>query len=217
MNIVFLGAPGSGKGTQASRLTKALGILSISTGEVLRKEILSGSQVGKLAKSYVDSGSFVPDEIMIKIVADLVSDQQYKSGFILDGFPRNIDQAMRLDENLFRLKKEINIALNFELSDDILIKRISGRFSCADCGLVYNDYFTQPLREGICDQCCGHNFNKRSDDDEAVVKKRLSLYRQTTKDLVEYYKVKDLLITIDATKDANAVFQDVAQSCRISG
>ena len=138
MNIIFLGAPGSGKGTQASMLAKELNIPAISTGEVLRKEVGQQSEIGRVAKSYMNSGQLVPDEVVVGIIKNRIIEEDCQKGFILDGFPRNMNQAIVLDEILFSLNKKIEIVFNFEVGEDFLIKRISGRFSCKGCSTVYN-------------------------------------------------------------------------------
>jgi adenylate kinase len=200
MNIIFLGAPGSGKGTQASMLASELNIPAISTGEVLRKEVEQQSEIGKHAKSYMNSGQLVPDEVVVGIIKNRIIEADCKEGFILDGFPRNINQAIVLEEMLFSLNKKIEIVFNFDVGEDALIKRISGRFSCKGCGTVYNRYFKIPTKEGICDNCGSNHFESRNDDNEATVKNRLEVYHKSTFELIGYYEKKNLLLSIDAVK-----------------
>lgn len=211
MNIIFLGAPGSGKGTQAAMLAKELAIPAISTGEVLRKEVERQSQIGKLAKSFMNSGQLVPDEVVVGIIKGRIAELDCQKGFILDGFPRNINQAIVLDEMLSSLNKKIEMVFNFEVGEEILIKRISGRFSCKGCGAVYNRYFKLPVKEGVCDNCGSDDFESRSDDNEATVKNRLKVYHESTFELIGYYEKKNLLLSVDAVKSAPLVFGELKE------
>lgn len=206
INIIFLGPPGSGKGTQASRLASELKIPAISTGDLLRKEVEKGSEIGNLAKSYMNSGGLVPDEVVVGIIKNHITSDECKNGFILDGFPRNMGQAVTLDNMFESLGKKIDIVFNFEVGDDILIKRISGRFSCRKCGAVYNRYFKQPKIDGVCDDCGSEQFENRADDNENTVKNRLKVYQDSTSELIGYYRKKNLLCSIDAVKSVPLVF-----------
>lgn len=212
MNLIFLGAPGSGKGTQAKMLQKHIGINAISTGEALRKEVLDQSEIGKLAKSFMDSGKLVPDEVVIGIIKNTIIASQSSKGFILDGFPRNISQAVELDKMMESLAKKIDIVFNFQVEDEVLIKRISGRFSCKRCGSVYNRYFKPTKKEGFCDDCQSNEFESRVDDNFETVKHRLEVYYQSSFPLIEFYKKKKLLIEIDALKMAPLIFEDLLSS-----
>ena len=209
MNIIFLGAPGSGKGTQATLLSQELKIPAISTGEALRKEVEIASEVGKLAKSYMDSGKLVPDEVVVDIIKNRISEKDCQKGFILDGFPRNVNQAIVLDEMMNLLDKKIEIVFNFSVNEEILIKRISGRFACKNCGTVYNRYFKLPLKTDICDKCGSNHFESRADDNEATVKNRLKVYHESTFALIEFYQKKHLLIALDAVKSAPLIFEEL--------
>ena len=209
MNIVFLGAPGSGKGTQASLLSKRLNVESISTGDLLRKEVESKSEVGKMAKIQMDAGALVSDEIVIKIIENKITSKSCRSGFILDGFPRNTNQALKLDEMLEECKKKINKVINFDVEEDILIKRIAGRYTCKKCGSVYNYHFKPTLKDGICDNCGSDRFENRSDDNEKTVKNRLKVYRESSFPLIEYYKKKHLLVSINSSKIPTLVFDEI--------
>lgn len=206
INVIFLGPPGSGKGTQATMLAAELKIPTISTGEVLRKEVELQSEIGKLAKSYMNSGSLVPDEVVVSIIKNRITQGDCQSGFILDGFPRNMNQAIALDLMLESLSKKISVVFNFEIGEDVLIKRIAGRFSCKKCGAVYNRYFKQPKTEGVCDNCESDQFESRADDNESTVKNRLKVYHDSTAELIGYYKKKNLLCSIDAIKSVPLVF-----------
>lgn len=200
VNVIFLGPPGSGKGTQAVMLSKELNIPTISTGEALRKEVELGSEIGKLAKSYMNSGGLVPDEVVVNIIKNRIVKPDCEKGFIVDGFPRNIKQAKVFDEMLTSLGKKIEIVCNFEVADDVIIKRIAGRFSCKKCGAVYNHYFKLPTKENVCDNCGSDQFESRSDDNESVVINRLKVYHESTAELIGYYEKKNLLYSIDAVK-----------------
>lgn len=212
MNIIFLGAPGSGKGTQAVMLAKELNIPAISTGEALRKEVELQSEIGKLAKSYMDSGKLVPDEVVIGIIKNRITKTDCEKGFILDGFPRNIAQAISLEEMMNSLNKKIEKVFNFEVSEEILVQRIAGRFSCKKCGTVYNRYFKLPHKEGVCDNCVSTQFESRSDDNEVTVKNRLKVYHESTFALIEFYQKKNLLVPIQAVKSAPLVFEALVAS-----
>lgn len=209
MNIIFLGAPGSGKGTQAAILAKELKIPAISTGEVLRKEVQQQSEIGILAKSYMNSGKLVPDEVVVNIIKNRIVEADCQKGFILDGFPRNMNQAIVLDKMTSSLNKNIEIVFNFEVEEEVLVKRISGRFSCKKCASVYNRYFKLPAKEGVCDNCESNQFESRSDDNEATVKSRLEVYHESTFELIAYYEKKNLLLSVDAVKSPPLVFEDL--------
>lgn len=208
-NIVLLGAPGSGKGTQGAMLAKALGIPSISTGDALRAEVAAQSEVGKLAKSYMDSGKLVPDQVVLDIVKNRVNKEDCQNGFILDGFPRNVNQAKMLDETLATINKKIALALDFQVSDEVVIKRISGRFFCKKCGAIYNHHYKQPAKPGVCDECGSSEFDSRSDDKEETVKNRLKVYHESTAGLVEYYQRKNLIYSLDAVKNSALLFEEL--------
>ncbi len=211
MNIIFLGAPGSGKGTQAAMLAKKLEIMPISTGEILRKEVVLQSDVGKSAQSYMNSGKLVPDEVVISIIKKQLTGSDCHNGFILDGFPRNVDQAKELDKMLSLIGKRIDTVFYFEVSEEILVKRIAGRFFCKSCGAVYNNYFKLPKVKNICDECQSDNFESRADDNEVTVSNRLKIYREVTVPLIEYYKKNNLLLSVDAIKSAALVFEELAE------
>lgn len=213
-NIIFLGAPGSGKGTQAAMLAVHLGIPAISTGEALRKEVELQSEIGQKAKSYMDSGRLVPDEVVIGIIKNRITKADCSKGFILDGFPRNTNQAIVLDSMLSSLNKKIDCVFNFDVSEDVLIKRISGRFSCKKCGTVYNRYFKQTQVEGVCDSCGGTELESRSDDNEMTVKNRLKVYHESTFELIEFYQKNNLLVSVSAVESAPLVFEVLKTSLK---
>ncbi len=209
INLVLLGAPGSGKGTQAAMIAKALKIPAISTGDALRKEVEAQSEIGKLAKSYMESGKLVPDQVVLDIVKGRVSQSDCQNGFILDGFPRNLAQAKMLDETLKPIQKQISLVLDFQVDDEIVIKRISGRFFCKKCGAIYNHHFKQTKKSGICDDCGSSDFDSRSDDKEETVRNRLKVYHDSTLGLVEYYQRNNLIYSLDAVKNSALLFEEI--------
>jgi len=213
-NIIFLGAPGSGKGTQAAMLSTKLKVPAISTGETLRREVEQQSEIGKLAKSYMESGKLVPDKIIIDIVKIRLLNSDCDNGFILDGFPRTTFQAEELEKILDSLGKKIDHVFNFEVGEDVLVKRISGRISCKKCGAVYNRYFKQPKVDGVCDSCGGTEFESRSDDNEVTVKNRLKVYHESTFALIEFYQKNNLLVSISAIESAPLVFEALVTSLK---
>lgn len=207
MNIILLGAPGSGKGTQAEFIEKHLSIKSISTGNIIRAELKSGTQLGNLAKSYIDKGLLLPDEVVIDIVKETVKKEEYKNGFILDGFPRTIPQAEALDNLGVKIDKVIDI----EVDDESIIKRISGRRVCVACGASYHLENKKPKEDNICDKC--HNtLIQRKDDEIETVKDRLKIYHEQTEPLIEYYKGKGKLIEIDGNNTVEKTTQLVLKS-----
>ncbi|RJS83559.1 adenylate kinase [Candidatus Bathyarchaeota archaeon] len=187
MRIVMLGPPGAGKGTYASRLTEILGIPHISTGDMVREEIKKQTPLGKRIKEYSDRGILVPDEIIIKLLAERLKKQDCKDGFILDGFPRTINQA----EALEKIAK-IDLVINLEVPDEIIITRLSNRLICGKCGAIYNLLTLKPKKEGICDKCGGKLY-QRKDDRPEVIRERLKVYRKQTEPLIEYYTKRGLL------------------------
>lgn len=209
MRIVFLGAPGSGKGTQASLLSKAMNIPAISTGDALRREVEQKSQVGLEVRDYIEAGKLVPDEIVNKIALNRISEPDCDKGFILDGFPRNVYQARLLSERV-----NLDMAIYFDVDDELLIKRISGRFSCEKCGKLYNKFFVKTLIEGVCDYCGSTNFKSRSDDNEKTVKERLRIYHESTAPLIDNYKKNNLLVSISSVESAPLVFEALMEAIK---
>jgi adenylate kinase len=204
MNIVLLGAPGAGKGTQAVLLTKKYSIPHISTGEILRARIKDGSAVGEKAKTYVESGQLVPDDIVIEMVKDRLVEPDCANGFILDGFPRNALQARALDECLHVLGKKIETVLNFDASESVILERLSGRRVCAVCNATFHVTNMPPKKEGICD-ACGSELIQRKDDSPETIKNRLQVYQETAEPLLDYYKKQGLLVTLPADKEATEI------------
>ena len=204
MNIVMLGAPGSGKGTTAKILAKELNIPHISTGDMFREQIKNETELGKLANSYISKGQLVPDSVTIDIVKDRLMCEDAKNGVILDGFPRTLEQAKALDEMLKEMGREVNIVPEIIIPDDVIIARILNRATCSnkECGAIYNTKFKPSKVEGICD-VCGAKLVIRTDDNEETIKNRLEVYRTNSEELIKYYKDRNVLVKIspdDPTK-----------------
>lgn len=200
MNIILLGAPGAGKGTQAEIIRKKLGIPTISTGDMIREALKSGTDMGKKAKSYMDKGQLVPDEVVIGIVKDRLSQDDCKNGFILDGFPRTIAQAEALDN----MEVNIDRVIDIEVNEELIYERMSGRRVCKDCGATYHIKNIKPKVEGICDKCSG-TLIQRNDDRPETVKERLKVYHEQTKPLKNYYESKNKLVVIDGTQSMDEI------------
>ncbi len=210
MRIVLLGAPGSGKGTQAKLLIEKYKIPQISTGDLLRAEVAAGSELGKRAKAAMDAGSLVTDDVVLGMIQNRLAKPDAKSGFILDGFPRNIPQAQALDAMLARLGQPLQLALLVDVDKDVLMRRITGRRTCskAECGAIYNIYFSPPKVQNKCDKC-GASLSHRSDDNEATVGKRLEVYESQTSPLVAYYKAQGKLRTVKGEGPMPVIFKNM--------
>lgn len=202
-NLVFLGPPGCGKGTQAELLANNYGYVKVSTGDLLRSVAKQENELAKKIAHILSQGGLVSDEIVNKLIEQFYSDNLDVSGVILDGYPRSIKQAESLDVALRGYKSEVDIVFYFDLHEDILIKRITGRYTCNKCGMIYNKFFSNTLVDGKCDKCHSDDFNKRSDDSKEIIKKRLKVYKDSTVPLLEYYKEK--LIKIDAEKSVDLI------------
>ena len=205
MRLILLGAPGAGKGTQAKKLSEKYGIPKISTGDILREARQKGTALGLKAKSYMDSGQLVPDDVVIGIVEEKLKDKDCVKGWILDGFPRTLQQAQALDRILTGIRTSIGHVLNFEIAEEKIIKRISGRRSCESCQSAYHIYFNLPKKDGVCDSC-GGRLIQRNDDKEETVRERLKVYQEKTQPLVNYYSERSLLKKIEADDDIENVF-----------
>lgn len=203
MQLIFLGPPGAGKGTQAEVLSKDLGILHISTGDMLRAAVKANSPVGLRAKAFMDKGELVPDEVVIELVLERISKEDAKKGFILDGFPRTKVQATKLDAALSKIKP-IDLVIYFETSEATVISRLSGRRLCKNCGANYHAINIPPKKENICDKCSSELY-QRTDDLPETVKNRLVVYNRQTKDLIDYYKEKKNLRTVSGDLDVSKV------------
>ncbi len=208
MNIIMLGPPGAGKGTQAQMLAEKYGIPQISTGDILRAAVAEGTELGKKAKEYMDKGQLVPDEVVIGIVKERLSKPDCEKGFILDGFPRTVAQAEALDGILKEMGKKIDYVINIVVPDEEILKRLTGRRTCKVCGAMYHIIYNPPKVEGKCDKC-GGDLYQRDDDKEETIKNRLSVYHSQTAPLIDYYRKKGVLIDIDGAKDIKTIFQDI--------
>ncbi len=208
MRIVLLGAPGAGKGTQAKKLIEKYGIPQISTGDILRKAVADGTPLGKEAKSYMDKGELVPDSVVIGLVKERLQQDDCKKGFILDGFPRNTSQAETLDKVLDEMGMPLDVALSVDVDMDILMKRLTGRRTCKQCGQMYNVYFSPPKQEGVCDKCGGELY-QRDDDKEETIRKRLEVYEAQTAPLIDYYEKKGILKRVNGVGDIDEIFSNI--------
>ncbi len=203
LKLILLGAPGAGKGTQSKYITEKYGIPQISTGDILRAAVRDGTEVGKMAKSYMDEGKLVPDEVIIKIMAERLKEPDCAKGYILDGFPRTLNQAEQLEKIA-----QVDVVINLTVPTEELLKRLTGRRSCPKCGAVYHIIFNKPPKEGKCK--CGADLYQRDDDKEETVRKRLETYKNQTEPLIEYYSTKGLLKEVDGVdKKPVEVFQIV--------
>ena len=208
MNIILMGLPGAGKGTQASEIVKKFPIPHISTGDMFRKAIKDETDLGKEAKSYMDRGELVPDEVTVGIVKERISEDDAKKGFLLDGFPRTIDQAESLSQIMSELDREIDAVINIEVPEEELMNRLTGRRICEKCGTTYHLVFNPPKVEGICD-IDGGKLYQREDDNPETVSNRLSVNVKQSKPILEYYNNKGVLKNIDGSKDIDEVTKDV--------
>jgi adenylate kinase len=208
MKLVFLGAPGAGKGTQAKKLVDQFGIPQISTGDLLRAAVAAGTALGKEAKSYMGKGELVPDRVVLGMVEERLKQDDCKKGYILDGFPRNTSQAEALDKMLSSLKMQLDAAVSVDVPFDDLMKRLTGRRTCKSCGQMYNVYFNAPKKEGVCDKCGGELF-QRDDDKEETIKKRLDVYNAQTAPLFDYYKSKGILKSVSGTGSIDDIYSKI--------
>lgn len=205
MKIIMLGAPGAGKGTQAKMIAEKYGVPHISTGDIFRANIKNGTQLGMEAKQYMDKGLLVPDELTVKILLDRVAQDDCGNGYVLDGFPRTIPQAQVLDKALTELGDKIDYAINVDVPDENIVRRMGGRRACLSCGATYHIEHVPPKAEGICDTC-GQELVLRDDDKPETVQNRLNVYHEQTQPLIDFYKDKGVLRTVDGTVDMKDVF-----------
>ncbi|KSU57445.1 adenylate kinase [[Bacillus] enclensis] len=208
MNIVLMGLPGAGKGTQAEKIVEKYGIPHISTGDMFRAAIKDGTELGLKAKSFMDNGDLVPDEVTIGIVRERLSKEDCEKGFLLDGFPRTVAQAEALENILADLGKKMNYVINIDVDKDILMERLTGRRICKECGATYHLVFNPPKEEGVCDRCGGELY-QRADDNEETVQNRLDVNIKQTQPLLAYYEDKGYLKNIDGQQDIDKVFADI--------
>lgn len=205
MKIIMLGAPGAGKGTQAKMIADKYGVPHISTGDIFRANIKNGTELGMEAKKYMDQGLLVPDELTVRILLDRVAQDDCKNGYVLDGFPRTIPQAEVLDSELTKLGDHIDYAINVDVPDENIVKRMSGRRACLTCGATYHIEHVPPKKEGICD-VCRSELVLRDDDKPETVKNRLNVYHEQTQPLIDFYTEKGVLKTVDGTVPMEEVF-----------
>ena len=210
MNLVLMGLPGAGKGTQAEKIVNKYGIPHISTGDMFRAAMKEETELGLKAKSYMDKGELVPDEVTIGIVRERLSKQDCESGFLLDGFPRTVPQAEALEEILSDLNKKIDYVINIDVDQDILMERLTGRRICKNCGATYHLVFNPPAKENVCDRCGGELY-QRADDNAETVQTRLEVNIKQSQPLLNFYESKGYLRNIDGQQDINKVFADVDQ------
>ncbi|MCU0839166.1 MAG: adenylate kinase [Rhodospirillales bacterium] len=205
MNLVLLGPPGCGKGTQATRLKERFGIVHLSTGDMLRAEVAAGTEVGRVVDGLMRAGALVPDELIIGIAASHFDDAEVRRGFLLDGFPRTVPQAEALDSILGDRGITLDHVISIDVEDEAMVERITGRFTCGKCGEGYHDTFKLPKVAGVCDVCGSTEFVRRKDDTAETVRRRLTAYRNQTQPLFDYYDAKGLLRHVDGMKDIDAV------------
>jgi adenylate kinase len=208
MRIVLLGAPGAGKGTQAKKLVEKYGIPQVSTGDLLRAAVAAGTPLGKEAKAVMDKGELVPDSIVLGMMEERMKQEDMKKGYILDGFPRNTKQAEALDAMLAKLNMPLTAALSVDVPFEDLMKRLTGRRTCKSCGQMYNVYFSPSKVEGTCDKC-GAALFQRDDDKEETIKKRLEVYNASTAPLIDYYKGKGILKSVQGSGNIDGIFGEV--------
>ncbi len=204
MNIILFGAPGSGKGTQAKEIVEAFGYKQLSTGDLVRAEIASGSTTGRLIKDSVDKGSFPSDDVIISLLDGAY--EASKEGYIFDGFPRTLNQAQVLERMLAQKSQKVDLIIRLEVADGVIKKRILGRYSCKGCGEIYNKYFKPTQKENVCDVCQGHNFDIRSDDTAEAIELRLDTYRAMTDPLLAHFEGSTKILNINGDRDPKKIF-----------
>ena len=210
MKIIMLGAPGAGKGTQAKKIAAKYDIPHISTGDIFRANIKNGTELGKKAKTYMDQGLLVPDELVVDLVVDRVNQEDCSNGYVLDGFPRTVDQAKALDEILTSLDSKIDYVINIDVDLDILKERLTGRRICRSCGATYHMIFNPPKNADVCDKCGGELY-QRKDDNEETVGNRLNVYVSQTKPLLDYYSLAGNLVNINGQQSIDLVFEEIRE------
>jgi adenylate kinase len=209
MNIILLGAPGAGKGTQAKRLEERYRMVQLSTGDMLRAAVASGSELGRQAKEIMDAGELVPDDLVIRMISERIGEPDCAEGFLLDGFPRTTAQAEALDAMLAEKGLKLDAVVQIRVDEEALVERITGRFTCAACGAGYHDKFQRPEIEGVCDNCGGTDFVRRDDDNEETVRKRMDAYRAQTAPILPHYEAQGVLLGVDGMADIDEVTEQL--------
>jgi adenylate kinase len=209
MNIILLGPPGSGKGTQARRIEQTYGSIQLSTGDMLRATTASDTELGRRIKAIMDSGQLVPDDIIVEMIDQRITQPDCSGGFILDGFPRNVPQAVALDAMLAEHCLKLDHVILLDVDEAALVDRLSGRFTCAQCGASYHDRYNRPSRDGICDICGSTEFTRRADDRPEAVKARFGVYRDQTTAILPYYRDRGILRRVDGMADIEAVTREI--------
>ena len=208
MKVIMLGAPGAGKGTQAKMIADEYKIPHISTGDIFRANIKNGTELGKKAKTYMDKGELVPDELVVDLIMSRFAEDDCKNGYVLDGFPRTIPQAEALDAALAKNDDHVDVAIDIEVPDENIIRRMGGRRACTNCGATYHVVYNPPKVEGVCD-VCGQKLILRDDDKPETVKNRLNVYHTQTQPLIDYYKKDGVLVRVDGTQEIDTIFSQI--------
>ncbi len=209
MNIILLGPPGAGKGTQAQRIVRKHGLIQLSTGDMRRAVVAAGSDLGKEAKRVMDAGQLMPDELMVRMISERIDQPDCRGGFILDGFPRTIPQAEALDRMLAEKGLRLDSVIEMKVDEEALVQRITGRYTCVKCGAGYHDSFQRPKVDGVCDHCGGSEITRRADDNEETVRTRLEAYRAQTEPILPYYREKGILRSVDGMASIDDVADEI--------
>jgi adenylate kinase len=216
MNIILLGPPGAGKGTQAKRIEERHGLVQLATGDMLRAAVASGTEIGRKAKPIMDAGKLCPDEILIAMIAERITRPDAAKGFILDGFPRTVPQAEALDEMLAAINRELDHVIEMKVDEAALVDRVTGRFSCTKCGASYHDRYKLPKKPGVCDVCGNKTFARRADDNPETIKARLAAYHSQTAPILPYYRAKGILVAVDGMAEIDEVTRQIDDILRKS-
>ncbi len=209
MNVILLGPPGAGKGTQAKRIEETYGLVQLSTGDMLRAAVAAGTEIGRKAKPIMDSGQLVPDDILIAMIAERIVASDCRNGFILDGFPRTVRQAEALDAMLADRQRRLDHVIEMKVDEAALVDRVTGRFTCTRCGASYHDRYKQPRVPGVCDVCGNKTFSRRADDTAETIKARLAAYHAQTAPILPYYRQKGILQTVDGMAEIDEVTRQI--------